>query len=76
MAKFKNVGYFAKNKKDPTKRTIVITESITVPKGESKFGGKVYLQMYDIKKSDKQTEEQFAELSSWKLKDLVLITDE
>ncbi len=77
MAKFKNVGYFAKKRKDPTKRSIVITESIIVPpSSDPKKPNRVFIELFEPRQGDNQTDEAFAKLTEWKLKDLVIISDE
>lgn len=71
MAKFINVGHVAKNKKDPSKSHVKLTQTI-----EASAENPVYLQLFKPKKSDKHTEEEFQEkVMSWKRFDVVLIQE-
>ena len=71
MAKFTNVGYVAKNKKDPSKSHVKLTKTI-----EATEENPVYLQLFKPKKSEKHSEEEFTEkVLSWKRFDVVLIED-
>lgn len=74
--KYKNVGYFAKKKKDPKERQIVITKPIELEKDEKGYYKPLYIQLYDINPRKDEDESKFAERKEWMLKDLVIVTKE
>lgn len=69
MAKFTNIGFVAKSKKDPNKSYIQIGQDVTLKKGD-------FVQLFKPRQGKDQTEEKFNELLKWKLFDLVQISDE
>lgn len=71
MAKFKTIGHIAKSKKDPKKSYICLEETVTASRDK-----KTYLQLFEPRKSDKQTDDDFAQLLSWKRFDVVQVIEE
>jgi hypothetical protein len=71
MAKFKTVGMVAKKKAPKKGKYIKLTESITASKDKP-----VYLQLFDPKQKEGQSLEEFEQLKSWKLADVVMVLDE
>lgn len=69
QGKSKTIGYMAKSKTNPTGRYIKINEDVTLKKGQ-------FVQLFKPRKSEKQTDEQFAEIVAWKLADAVVFTDD
>lgn len=74
MAKFKNVGFVGVPKAKPDNRYI----KIKLPEGMEKLVLKSgdFLTLMKPRKSEKQSDEQFAELLQWKRFDILQVTDE
>ncbi len=69
MPKYNTIGYVAKSQKDPKKSYIKITKDVSLTKG-------AIVQLFEPRKSDKDTEEKFNEVKQWKRFDLVQISDD
>lgn len=73
MAKFKTVGSICKKKAPKKGKYIKFTETVTISGSkETPF----YLQVYDIKQREGESDEKFAERKSWILGDVVLVSDD
>lgn len=81
MAKFHNLGFVGVPKADAKKRYAKINKGYTVvvktPSGaEITLPEGSFINMFEPRKSEKQTDEQFEALKAWKRFDLVVITDD